>query len=99
MTAKYNIFSKLSAAIRSRMAYRASYKQLSRLSDHMLNDIGIMRSEIKDVAAGTFNFDAKSNRHLLAEATPRPNAKIISLPATAFLATDISQLKPFNKAA
>lgn len=92
------IIAKLMNAFAARSAYNKTYSQLSGLSDHMLADLGIMRHEIKAVAAGKLDVRAQQAR----EITPATNDKIadiLPLNPNTILAVDIRQLATLPKAA
>ena len=47
-----NLVNNFLQKLRNRQTYRNTYNELSRLTDHELNDIGIGRGDIKRVAMG-----------------------------------------------
>ena len=94
-----NMITKLLNAAASYRSYRNAYAQLSGLSDHMLADLGIMRHEIKAVAAGTLDVRAKRRTFEAAPVLAKRIADILPLNANTVLATEICQLHALPKAA
>ena len=92
------IFKKLSQAIADYHNYRTTVAELSGLSDQILNDIGLLRAEIKAVASGELNVRARRLANY-GQAKSAASAVILPINANTVLATNIGQLKPISKAA
>ena len=93
------MISKFLSAVAAHREYRKVYSQLASLSDHMLADMGIMRHEIKAIAAGTLDVRAKRYTFESVPVNTKRVADILPLNANTVLATELCQLRDLPRAA
>ena len=53
------LFERIGAALKKRREQRETFKQLHRLTDYELNDIGIARGDIRSIANETWHVNQK----------------------------------------
>jgi len=93
-----NLITKLLKIISDYRHFRAAYSQMSALSDHMLADIGVSRSEIKAIASGELSLVNARTQKVKAANNARID-NISPINSNSVQTTDIRHLENFPKAA